>query len=85
MGEEIKGGLVFEEALDLLKQGRRVARAGWNGKGLSVSAQFPDVASKMTRTYLVMHPSPVDAVPWLPSMTDVFASDWYEVELSSNQ
>ena len=37
MTAEIKGGLDFSDALHALKQGRRVARAGWNGRGMWIA------------------------------------------------
>lgn len=46
--------LTFGEAVEALKQGRCVRRAGWNGKGMFVCRQVPatitgkDVISKMT-------------------------------------
>jgi len=38
----------FGQALELLKQGKKVARNGWNGKGLWLELQRPDAYSKMT-------------------------------------
>ena len=43
----------FGEAIEALKQGKRVQRAGWNGKGLFVFEQVPsmvsiDIIPKMT-------------------------------------
>lgn len=41
-GEDLQPtGLPFGEALDALKQGKRVQRKGWNGKGLFVFRQVP--------------------------------------------
>jgi hypothetical protein len=85
---EIKGGLMFEEALTNLKTQPQIklARAGWNGKGLFIQAQFPDENSKMGRPYLYIsvpnhyQDGKLELVPWLPSQTDLFASDWYIVE-----
>lgn len=33
-GENISDGLTFGQAIEKLKQGRKVARRGWNGKGM---------------------------------------------------
>ena len=74
--------LTFELALDALKMGRMVARKGWNGKGLWLEMQRPDVNSKMTLPYIYLN-YPDDAqntpgarVPWLASQTDMLAEDW---------
>ena len=37
MTDEIKGGLNFGEALHALKRWKRVARAGWNGRGMWIA------------------------------------------------
>ncbi len=70
-------------ALHALKQGKRVARSGWNGKGMWLLLQVPDAHSKMTLPYIyieypVGHPAYPDGsrVPWLASQTDLLAEDW---------
>jgi hypothetical protein len=45
----------FGEALKLLKQGKKVAREGWNGKGLWLELQKPDEYSKMTLPYVYLN------------------------------
>lgn len=73
----------FGWALNQLKKGLRVHRAGWNGKGMWLELQVPDEHSKMTRPYIFIE-YPVDhaaypkgcRVPWLASQTDILASDW---------
>ena len=72
----------FGFALDALKDGKRVTRAGWNGKGLWLELQTPDAHSKMTLPYVYIN-YPTDAlntpgarVPWLASQTDMLAEDW---------
>lgn len=74
--------LTFSEALDAVKAGAKIARRGWNGKGLWVELQDPDEHSKMTLPYLYIN-YPDDApntpgarVPWLASQTDILAEDW---------
>lgn len=78
--------LTFGDAVHFLKAGRRVARTGWNGKGLWLELQRPDAHSKMTLPYLFLN-YPADAintpgarVPWLASQTDVLADDWVLVD-----
>jgi hypothetical protein len=66
----------FGEALSALKQGLSVARSGWNGKGMSVRAQFPDAHSKMTAPYLYLNTASGERIPWTVSQADVFAEDW---------
>jgi hypothetical protein len=72
----------FGDALRFLKAGSRVARDGWNGKGLWLELQRPDAGSKMTLPYVYLN-YPDDArntpgarVPWLASQTDMLAEDW---------
>lgn len=74
--------LTFGDALHFLKLGKKVARAGWNGKGLWLELQQPDAHSKMTLPYVYLN-YPQDAqntpgarVPWLASQTDMLAEDW---------
>lgn len=69
----------FGDALQALKDGRRVAREGWNGKGMYVELQVPDEHSKMRRPYLFMRPVDGDLVPWVASQTDLLAEDWQTV------
>jgi hypothetical protein len=66
----------FGEAIRALKQGRRVARKGWNGKGMWIELQVPDALSKMTLPYIFMKTVTDDFVPWLASQTDMLAEDW---------
>jgi len=75
----------FGQALAHLKSGDSVQRTGWNGKGLWLTLQRPDVNSKMTLPYIYMS-YPADAqntpgarVPWLASQTDMLAEDWIKV------
>lgn len=72
----------FGDAIAALKAGKKVARTGWNGKGLWLELQCPDAHSKMTLPYIyINYPSdaihtPGARVPWLASQTDVLADDW---------
>lgn len=75
-------GFGFGIALDILKNGGKVRRAGWNGKGMWVELQSPDAGSKMTLPYLYLNypdnavNTPGARVPWLASQTDILATDW---------
>ena len=79
----------FGEALEALKAGKKVARAGWNGKGIYIELQKPDQHSKMTLPYIYIvtnglitdNPAaPKGVVPWLASQTDMLAEDWQIVD-----
>lgn len=82
------GDLTFGMALEALKAGERVARAGWNGKGLKLALVGKDGAYEhslsevSTLPYIViLYPqdainTPGAVVPWLASQTDMLAEDW---------
>ena len=73
-------GLTFGLAIEALKKGARVSRAGWNGKGMWLGLQTPDAHSKMSLPYIFMKTADNKMVPWLASQTDVLAEDWVIVE-----
>jgi hypothetical protein len=82
--------ITFGQALDLLKDGKCVARDGWNGPGLWLELQRPDANSLMTLPYVFLnypHGSSVypngARVPWLASQTDLLAEDWFEVHIGA--
>lgn len=75
----------FGNAIELLKQGKRVKRKGWNGRGIFLELQTPDEYSKMTHPYIYIDTTgletsnpnaPKDRVPWLASQTDMLSEDW---------
>lgn len=70
--------------MDQVIQGKKVRRAGWNGKGMFVFGQFPDEHSKMTHSYLVISiPGCTEGtrlLPWQPAQVDMFSEDWEIVE-----
>lgn len=66
----------FGWALDRLRDGERVGRSGWNGKGMYLELQVPDEHSKMTLPYIFMRTVQGDLVPWLASQTDMLGEDW---------
>lgn len=82
----------FGQALEALKKGDRVARAGWNGKGMWLhlmeqnSAIFTDRETNDLEEMYVMQPFIAmktvqdTLVPWLASQSDVLAEDWGIVE-----
>jgi hypothetical protein len=76
----------FGQALRALKEGKRVARKGWNGTGMWLKLQKPDANSKMTLPYVYIeypvnpnhHAYPNGSrCPWLASQTDMLSEDWF--------
>lgn len=88
------GSLTFGDAITVLKKGQRVARSGWNGKGmwLFLIQGSNDIAKLHGYGFGEYEGEPtfVDAVfmktvdnklaPWLASQTDVLAEDWLILE-----
>lgn len=86
-----KEGLDFGRALEFLKAGMKVARKGWNGKGMFLFL-VPGSTFKVNRAPLLgiypegteinycphidMKTADGSIVPWLASQTDVLADDW---------
>lgn len=84
-------GLAFGLAIEAMKAGQRVARAGWNGKGMFLFL-VPGSTFKVNRPPLMgIYPEGTEisycphidmktadgkVVPWLASQTDVLADDW---------
>lgn len=64
----------FGAALEAMKLGRRVARAGWNGKGMWIELVVPSAADCLP--YIRMSTADQKLVPWLASQTDLLAHDW---------
>lgn len=90
-----RGGPDFGQALRWLKEGQRVRREGWNGKGMWLAlvtgdswacgyAKHPmdDTAKPIDmpmHPFIVMKSAENRLVPWLASQTDVLATDWTPV------
>ena len=77
--------MTFGLAIEAMKMGKRVARAGWNGKGmwLEYYAPMADVDLPYIRMSYPVHSAayPQGArVPWLASQTDMLAEDWAVVD-----
>ena len=71
--------MTFGQAIEALKAGKTVQRAGWNGKGMWLGLQVPDEHSKMGLPYIYMSTVDGKLVPWLASQTDMLSEDWSEV------
>lgn len=63
-------------AVKNMYHGLKVRRRGWNGRGMWIAMQVPDMNSKMTLPYVYMKTVNGDLVPWLCSQTDLLANDW---------
>lgn len=66
----------FGSAIEALKDGKKVARHGWNGKNMYLELQVPDEHSKMSLPYIYMYTADQNLVPWLASQTDMLSEDW---------
>ena len=76
-------GLTFGAAVETLKRGGRVARTGWNGKGMwleTVNEQSASAAVFLrglsARPWIGMKTVDDAFVPWVASQTDILAEDW---------
>ena len=93
-------GLNFSEALELLKRGKRVARAGWNGKGMFAFLvdgssftvnrppldKFYPVGSEVTyRPHIDLKAVDGSIGVFNPSTTDLLAVDWFVAEPITGQ
>jgi len=85
----------FGHAIAALKEGQRVARAGWNGKGMflflvggsTFTVNREPLLSIMGEGTQVEYHSHIDmktaqgyVVPWLASQADMLADDWQIVK-----
>ena len=70
----------FSRALEEMKAGFRLAREGWNGKGMWVAMWSPSPNGEPVDVpFLIMSTAQGTTVPWTPSATDLFAEDWRNV------
>ena len=85
----------FGSALQALKNGQKVAREGWNGKGMflflvpgsvfkvnraPLLGIYPEGTEINYRPHIDMKTVDGEIVPWVASQTDVLAEDWCVVE-----
>lgn len=85
-------GLTFGRAIEALKDGKKVARKGWNGKGMwiiHVKTENYEVYSgdiHLDKPYpdnlpwIGMKTSDNKFVPWLASQSDMLSEDWCILE-----
>ena len=91
LSPRVCAGLTFSQALDRVKQGYRLARAGWNGRGMFVFLVpgsrfevsrppllgiYPEGAVINYHAHVDMRTATGEIVPWLCSQTDLLAEDW---------
>lgn len=84
----------FSAALLALKAGKRVARAGWNGKGMFIFLVpgsvfqvsrppllgiYPEGTTVRYHAHVDMKTADGMVVPWLASQTDLLAEDWEQL------
>lgn len=87
--------LCFAGALGWLKAGARVARAGWNGKGMfaymvppasypvqtgAAKAHFGEGSLVPYNAYFALKGVDETVSTWVPSVSDLLAEDWHVVE-----
>ena len=74
----------FGQAIEALKQGEKVARTGWNGKGMWLRLVTPTETDfdcgYENLPFIEMKTADNKLVPWLASQTDMLAEDWTIVE-----
>jgi hypothetical protein len=88
-------GMDFSKALLCLKAGERVARAGWNGKGMflflvpgstfkvnrpPLLGIYPEGTEVQYHAHIDMKTAQGYVVPWLASQADLLAEDWVVIE-----
>lgn len=87
----------FSEALQAVKEGKKVERMGWHGKGMFIFL-VPGSTFTVNRAPLLgIYPAGTQVnyhahidmrvdgqvVPWLASQTDLLAADWREVHVGA--
>lgn len=87
--------LSFESALTALKAGKKVARTGWNGKGMFLFVVqgstfkvnrapllgiYPEGTEIQYHAHIDMKTAQGYVVPWLASQADLLDDDWEIIE-----
>jgi hypothetical protein len=78
-------------AVEMAKMGKKIARSGWNGKGMWVRLYNPQTDKEFPMTeihpfegtpacWLAIKTASNRFIPWVPSQEDVLAEDWYIVQ-----
>ena len=67
----------FGKALEALKEGKKVARAGWNGKDMYVQLhKGGDYEFSELNPFFVIKNVVNSFNTWVPSISDLLAEDW---------
>lgn len=79
------GEMDFGSALTELKEGAKVARSGWNGKGMYIHMVELDDGAECdcgmeNLPYLEIKTADNHLIPWVASQSDLLAEDWVIVE-----
>ena len=68
------------EAVQAMRSGRMVQRAGWNGKGMWIAlrdvTKGPEAGARLQLPYIYMKTVQDEEIPWLCSQADLLAEDW---------
>ena len=71
----------FGQALEALKDGKKVSRDGWNGKGMHVElTKGVDFQFSELLPFFVIKNIKNSFNTWVPSVSDILADDWCVVE-----
>lgn len=75
-------GMTFGHAIEAMKRGEKVARKGWNGKGMYIAicegGGFRD--GFRNTDFIYMKTTNDEITPWLASQADMLAEDWQIVK-----
>lgn len=70
----------FSTALTVIRGGGVVTRAAWVGSGLTLGLMAPPAESGMM-PFVAVRSQTGQIMPWTPSHQEMFAEDWYRVEM----
>lgn len=88
-------GMTFGQAIEAMKAGQKVARSGWNGKGMfayyvpansypvqtgAAKSHFGEGAMVPYNAYMAIKNVNETVSTWVPSVNDVLSDDWSIVE-----
>ena len=88
-------GMTFGQAIEAMRVGQKVARAGWNGKGMfayyvpansypvqtgAAKSHFGEGAMVPYNAYMAIKNVNETVSTWVPSVNDVLSDDWSIVE-----
>ena len=81
---KLENRLTFGGALEALKAGKKVARTGWNGKGMYLyladgkllTQEIGDGSYPFTDSIVMKTADNRFCIGWLASQTDMLAEDW---------